>query len=128
MVDEEMNAYDLLGQVELEEGAMDMCRYFHWRMCGGVREGREIVGLSNQELDKRARAGFEVNVYEDVMAFVRDQAGVVGILGNHFRSEAEAERKKYPAMGRNREVFMYTHRSSNRVLRNHRILERKLID
>lgn len=87
-VDEEMNAYDLLGQVELEDGNIEMCRYFHWRMCHCVQEGNEIVQLSNQELDKRKKNKYDFNVYEDIMAFVRDQSEVLSILTNHFRSEA----------------------------------------
>jgi len=36
-LDEEMNAYDLLGQIELEEGNIELSRYFHWRMCHAIR-------------------------------------------------------------------------------------------
>ena len=32
-----MSAYDLLGQIESEDGNIELSRYFHWRMCQAVR-------------------------------------------------------------------------------------------
>lgn len=70
-VDEEMNAYDLLGQIELEKGSIEMSRYFHLRMCQGVQENHDIVVMSNNELEKNQKEKIEFTVYEDIMVFVK---------------------------------------------------------
>jgi hypothetical protein len=43
-----MQAFDLLGIIELSEGEMELGRYFHWRMCQGIKEKKRIVTMSNQ--------------------------------------------------------------------------------
>lgn len=127
-LDEEMNAYDLLGQIELEEGNIEMSRYFHWRMCHAVRESKEIVQISNQELAKLEKGRYEFSSYEDITSFIRNEGGIVDILENHFRAEAEEETKVFNNRWKNKPVYLYTHRSSNRVLHNHRSLERRMTD
>ena len=69
--EEEMNAYDLIGLIELEDGNIEMSRYFHRRMCSGKRERQEILIMSNNELKKNERELVELTVYENIMVFVK---------------------------------------------------------
>ena len=47
-----MNAFDLLGVIELEDENIELGKYFHWRMCQGLREKSQMKIMSNQELAK----------------------------------------------------------------------------
>jgi hypothetical protein len=97
-------------------------------MCHAIRESKELVQISNQELAKIEKVQHEFNAYEDITAFIKNGQGIVDILVNHFRAEAEEEAKGFADRWKNKHVYLYTHRSSNRVLRNHRSVERRLID
>ena len=68
----------------------------------------------------------EFTVYEDITVFVKREKPIISILSNHYRSESSEEIEEIGSFRKN--LFMYTHRSPNRVLRNHRSVERKLID
>lgn len=84
-----MASYDLLGKVYMELQNMQMCQYFHSRMRSGVRENREILAMSRQEMQKEAREKLDFVCYETINIFVDKDAKINDILENHYRVRSE---------------------------------------
>ena len=62
-IEEEMNAYDLLGKIYHAMELKSLSHYFHNRMCMGHTEDKDIVKLSSLEFLKAEKEKPEILFY-----------------------------------------------------------------
>lgn len=91
--EEELNAYDLLGQIEMEIGNVQLSKYFHHRMCKGALESKEInqkiMVMSNNQFRRQSQEKVEFFVGESIHCFADRDQQIIQIIEKHFKSQAE---------------------------------------
>ena len=82
--EEELNAYDLLGVIEMERGNVGLSKYFHLRMCRGILESKQknqkIMMMSNNELHRKHYDKVEFFISENITVFAESEKEIIDII------------------------------------------------